>query len=188
MIREEIILKRIKNKHILDIGSLGQTDSYSLWRLYKNSNLKSLTGIDLPSAEINAKEQFKVEHIPHDTRIVEGNMENFEFNRKFDVVVAGDVIEHVSNQGLFLQNIHRHLYDDGELIITTPNAKWPTVFLRPNPTHTLWHDIYTLERILSLSGFKITYKKFYYGNKKNYYFFLKPLIYKQGLLVICKKQ
>jgi 2-polyprenyl-3-methyl-5-hydroxy-6-metoxy-1,4-benzoquinol methylase len=182
MIREKIILKEIKNKDVLDIGSIGQSKAYSLWNLYKNSKFKSLTGIDLPrSAEISQKKFLD------DIRIIKGNMEYYQFNKKFDIVIAGDVIEHVNNQGLFLNNIYNHLNDDGKLIITTPNAKWPTVFLKPNPTHTLWHDRYTLMRILKNSGFQIIYFKYYFGNKINYSFIVKPLIIRQAIIVICKK-
>jgi len=111
-------------------------------------------------------------------------METYSFNREFDVIVAGDVIEHVENQGLFLSNIKKHLKKDGKLIITTPNAKWTTVFLKPNPTHTLWHDIYTLRRILSLTGFSIDYYRYYFGNKKQYNFLQKILTLRQSIIVI----
>ena len=135
MKREKIILSRMAGKDVLDIGSIGQTESYSLWDLYKNSDYKSLTGIDLSDAESETKEVFKVEKL-RDSSIVHGNMENHTFDRMFDLIIAGDVIEHVENQGLFLRNILKHLKDGGELIITTPNAKWPIVFFPPNPTHT----------------------------------------------------
>ena len=107
--------------------------------------------------------------------------------RTFDVVVAGDVIEHVYNQGLFLNNIHKHLNDEGKLIITTPNAKWPTVILKPNPTHTLWHDRFTLEYILKEHGFKIDKFLYYYGNKKNYNLVARLLTMRQSICVICSK-
>ncbi|HRU01786.1 MAG TPA: hypothetical protein P5239_08800 [Victivallales bacterium] len=47
MIREQIIKELVRNKDVLDIGSFGQTDSYSLWNLYSDFEVKSLTGIDI---------------------------------------------------------------------------------------------------------------------------------------------
>lgn len=186
MIKEKLILNLIKGKDVLDIGSIGQSGDYSLWELYKTSGYKSLTGIDLPDAEETVSEYFKDNPLnSNDTRIIRGNMETCLFDNTFDVIIAGDVIEHVNNQGLFLSNIYKHLRPNGKLIITTPNAKWLTAITKPNPTHTLWHDKYTLERILDLNGFKIDFFRYYFGNKKNYNIFLKPLIFRQGMIAIC---
>ena len=82
-------------------------------------------------------------------------MEHHDLSERFEAIVAGDVIEHMSNPGLFLDNCRRHLEPGGELLLTTPNAKWPTVFLRPNPTHALWHDRHTLLHLLDRHGFAV---------------------------------
>jgi len=188
MIREQIILKLIQNKDILDIGSIGQTDSYSLWNLYKNSKCRSLTGIDLPESKEIVKKYFKIDKskIAGEEKIVFGNMETYNFNREFDVIVAGDVLEHVDNQGLFLSNIKKHLREDGILILTTPNAKWLTALLPPNPTHKLWHDRYTLACMLDNCGLKIQKFRYYYGNKPHYNPFMKLVCLRQNMLVICQ--
>ena len=171
MIREQIIIKLIKDKDVLDIGCVGQTDKYNLRDSIKNS-AKSLTGIDIEPS--------------YDGSIVQGNMETYSFDKKIDVVIAGDVIEHVDNQGLLLDNIRNHLREDGLLIITTPNAKWPTVFMPNNPTHTSWHDRNTLRAILERHGFEISEFRYYYGNKKHYNILLRPLVMRQAMLAICK--
>jgi 2-polyprenyl-3-methyl-5-hydroxy-6-metoxy-1,4-benzoquinol methylase len=170
MSRMNFIVDRCKDKDVLDVGSTGQTESYDLWPRIKKV-AKSLTGIDV------------VDH--HDLDIVTGNMENQQFNKKFDIIVVGDTIEHVHNQGLFLNNIREHLKEGGELIITTPNAKWFTIMLRPNPTHVLWHDYYTLAYILKETGFEVDYFAFYLGNK-NYAWYKKPLVWRQSMLAVCK--
>jgi len=41
---------------------------------------------------------------------------------KFDVVVAGEILEHLPNPGLFLAAVRPWMADDGELIVTTINA------------------------------------------------------------------
>jgi len=41
----------------------------------------------------------------------------------FDVVVASELIEHLSNVGLFLDNVKSLLKANGLVIITTPNAQ-----------------------------------------------------------------
>lgn len=173
MIREKIILKYIKNKDVLDIGSVGQSQEYNLWNLIKEAKPKSLVGIDIEPS--------------NDRGIVQGDMEIYSFDKKFDVVIAGEIIEHVNNQGLFLDNIHKHLKEKGILILTTCNAKWFTVIKKPNPTHTLWHDRYTLSYILRLHDFQIKHFQYYYGNKPYYNFVKRILTLRQRMLVICNK-
>ncbi len=111
-------------------------------------------------------------------------METYTFGESFEAIVAGDVIEHFSNPGLFLDNCRRHLTDDGVFIVTTPNAKWPTVFLRPNPTHTLWHDRHTLLHLLDRHGFSVVHFQYYCGNKPHYALPLRWLAWRQAMLVI----
>ena len=171
MIREKIIREYVKGKDVLDVGTVGQSAEYNLWQ-EMSSCAKSLTGIDIvPSQEKN---------------VVLGNMESYRFNRKFDVVVLGDIIEHVDNQGLLLDNVRSHLKPEGILILTTANARWFTVFIGTNPTHTLWHDRSTLNHILQRHGFKVAYFRYYYGNKRYYNIFVRLLALRQGMLAICK--
>ncbi len=172
MFREKIIIDHVRGKDVLDIGSVGQTEAYNLWIVLKQ-HAGTLTGIDIEPSVTPG--------------VVHGNMETYQFNRQFDVVMAGDVIEHVSNPGLFLNNIRKHLREHGVLAVTTPNAKWPTVALKPNPTHVLWHDRYTLTCLLRRCGFEISYFSYYFGNKKNYPWILRPLVWRQGLLLVARK-
>ncbi len=171
MIREKIIKEYARGKDVLDIGGVGQNAEYNLWQELK-SCAKSLTGIDISLSD--------------NKDIVTGNMETYSFGKKFDVIILGDVIEHVDNQGLLLDNSRRHLKEGGTLIVTTPNAKWPSVFKLTNPTHMLWHDRSTLSAILKRHGFKVAFLRYYYGNKPKYFFLLRPFIARQSMLAICE--
>ena len=186
MIREKIIADQCRGKNVLDIGSVGQSDQYCLWTS-AYADAKKVTGIDLPDAEEKSLSIIKFDKngVKHsrDKRIVRGNMEHYTFEEKFDVIVAGDVIEHVSNQGLFLDNIHNHLVPSGILILTTPNAKWPTITLKPNPTHMLWHDKHTLKQLLERHNFSIRKLFFYEGNKQRYPFLIRLLLLQQQIFV-----
>lgn len=171
MIREAIITKYVKGKDVLDVGGVGQNAQYDLWSEIKPW-CKTLVGIDIvPSVHKG---------------IVCGNMEHYSFGRQFDCVILGDVLEHVDNQGVFLDNIRAHLRPEGFLIITTPNAKWPTVFMPTNTTHTLWHDKSTLTHILQKHGFTIVDFKYYYGNKLTYNIVVRPLVARQAMLAVCQ--
>jgi SAM-dependent methyltransferase len=50
------------------------------------------------------------------------NLDAVELNETFDVIIAGEMIEHLSNPGLFLRGIKRFMNEDTKLVITTINA------------------------------------------------------------------
>lgn len=54
--------------------------------------------------------------------VITGNAEDVRINEQFDVVVAGDLIEHINNVGLFLSTVKMHLAPDGMFVFNTPNA------------------------------------------------------------------
>lgn len=91
--------------------------------------------------------------------------ENFNLGKKFDAVLAGELIEHLDNPGLFLDCAYRHLKPGGNLIITTPNSLSPIYWFRTNPMchieHTHWHTKRTITQILQRHGFKVVYISLY---------------------------
>lgn len=77
----------------------------------------------------------------------------------YDVVVAGEVIEHVSNPGRFLDSLHSVLGDDGLLILTTinfaPIKRLPRLLWRNeqvHPDHVFYFSFSTLTRLLTRSN------------------------------------
>jgi len=172
MTREKIILPLIRNKDVLDIGSVGEKSEYIFWNLLKRY-AKQLTGIDT--------------RLSNDPAIVQGNMETYNFQKKFDIIVGGDVLIQTDNQGLFLDNIRKHLKNDGRLILTMSNARWPSIFFRPSLFQTGLHNKYTLKQILKNHRFKIASLDYYYGNLHTLLPIRKTLFYRQALIVVCKK-
>ena len=49
-------------------------------------------------------------------------LEEVPLDRKFEVIVAGEIIEHLNNPGLFMEGIKRFMSPETELLITTVNA------------------------------------------------------------------
>jgi SAM-dependent methyltransferase len=49
-------------------------------------------------------------------------LDEVELDETFDVIIAGEMIEHLSNPGLFLRGIRRFMNKDSKLVITTINA------------------------------------------------------------------
>jgi len=64
----------------------------------------------------------------------------------FDVVVTFQVIEHIKNDHLFLQEIKRVLKQDGLLIMTTPNRR---MSLTRNPWHVREYKLNGMTELIS---------------------------------------
>ena len=89
-----------------------------------------------------------------------------------DVVVAGEIIEHLDAPGPFLRAMRRLVRPDGELVLTTPNAYRLLNFLAPlsgselvHPDHTSWQSPQTLRTLLERSGWEVE-RMAYYRNPR----------------------
>ena len=165
--RESVILPLCRNKEVLDIGCVGRAASYGHpeWLHGKICKVAaSCLGIDIQHEKVKKLQEFGY-------KVVYGNAETVNLNKKFDVVVASEVIEHLNNQGLFLQNMRKHLKDDGIMIITTPNcfsaSRRIGFYLLPqhgkyDPDHTLVHNEGTLRVIARRCGWIV--KDLYYSS------------------------
>lgn len=89
-----------------------------------------------------------------------GDVQTMDLGRTFNTIVAGEIIEHVENPGLFLRNMVKHLAPEGVLIISTPNPfyqgqTWKIWrYGRPmaHEDHTHWQDPQTLSHLMSRTG------------------------------------
>lgn len=100
-------------------------------------------------------------------------LDDVEVDQKFDVIVAGEMIEHLSNPGLFLRGIKRFMHSDSNLIITTVNAYCGMRFfyyalrgcggrVEPvNPDHVYYFSYSTLRHLLDREQFRQTNFLFY---------------------------
>ena len=90
--------------------------------------------------------------------------EDFKLDLKFDTILAGEVIEHLSSPGLFMKCAKEHLKDGGRLIITTPQPfalitiayalfKYPQTCV--NFEHTCWFCPQRLKALSKRLGFQI---------------------------------
>jgi 2-polyprenyl-3-methyl-5-hydroxy-6-metoxy-1,4-benzoquinol methylase len=113
---------------------------------------------DLVGIDLNAKIVAKMQGDGFDVRLADA--QDFDLGRTFDVVFAGEIIEHLDNVHGFLSSVRRHLSPGGPLVLTTPNAFYVGNFIyrlggraRVHPQHTHWYCETTLRRVLSVNGF-----------------------------------
>lgn len=120
--REEYILPLVEGRTVLDCGGVDH-DAFALkaargdWlHALAAERAKSVLGVDIlaePVARLNAEGRY---------RFVVANAEELPFREEFEVVLAGELIEHLHNPGRFLASAWRALVPGGTLILTTPNA------------------------------------------------------------------
>lgn len=91
----------------------------------------------------------------------------------FDLVIAGEVIEHLSNPAAMLQGIKPLLAPDGELVVTVPSAYCAFRFasyaasgVRGNPEpvhpdHVAYYSETTLTHLLDIEGYDVVDLSFY---------------------------
>ncbi len=141
--KKDWILSFVKDKKVLDLGCVEHhlertTNENWLHRLIKNE-AASVLGVDFLCEEVEKLNE-------QGYNCVCADVEKLELNDQFEVVVAGDIIEHLSNCGLFLEKVYKHLKDDGIFLVTTPNPVHYLRFVRlqfhrtagANPEHTCW--------------------------------------------------
>lgn len=87
----------------------------------------------------------------------------FFLNEQFEVIVIGDLIEHLINFDALFENCRRHLKLGGIMIITTPNPFFSVEFfyilwkrnIIMNPEHVCWIDPYAMAQLVERLGFVI---------------------------------
>jgi len=163
MFREEIILSHTRGKKVLDCGGVDhwafdEKKSRGEWlHALVAEQAQSCLGIDILEENITAINR------AGRYRFERHNVESLTFEEEFDIVLAGEIVEHLYNMGLFLDSAWRALRPDGLLIITTPNAYamsfWAYSLVarveRCHPEHTCYYSPQTLSYIVTRHGFAI---------------------------------
>ena len=99
---------------------------------------------------------------------VPARVEALDLGRSFDVIVAPDNIEHLSDAGGFLRSMRSHLSPGGSLLVTTPN---PTSLVRileqlvrgrakANVEHTAWYTGQVLDQLARRHGLRVEEEAF----------------------------
>jgi SAM-dependent methyltransferase len=189
------ILKYVIGPAVLDVGCIGGQLNAASWDSsewlhgYLREKFEYVVGIDTNVDGIKA-----LKEIGYDIRM--GDAENIDLAEQFDTILAGELIEHLSNPGMFLETARRHLKPEGRLIITTPYSfaainllyaflKFPKTC--SNPEHTVWFCPSTLQELARRYGYKVLHfelvEDYYEGVDSLLYrifkVFIKPLLPKR---------
>ena len=159
--RTDEILKRVTGPAVLDVGCAGHIikpkSPYWLHGRLREQ-FPSLVGIDLHKDNVARLRELGFENVHV------ASAENFDLDSKFDTIVAGELIEHLSNPSMFLNRCHLHLKPGGRVVITTPYVfsllyvlyayvKFPNTC--QNNEHTTWFCPQTLSELVARSGLTV---------------------------------
>jgi 2-polyprenyl-3-methyl-5-hydroxy-6-metoxy-1,4-benzoquinol methylase len=117
---------------------------------------KSLVGVDVDADGTRLMEQ-------NGFTVLCDDITSMDLKHTFDIIVAGEVIEHLLNPGLALQNLGKHLRHNGKLLVTTCNPFYYRQqskilrhgFIQVHREHVAWYDPLTISVMLDDSGFRI---------------------------------
>jgi len=151
--RYEVVRPHILGGSVLDIGCASRYGRPDWVHGLLAKDISDLVGID-----INQETVETLRSESYDVRLADAR--DFDLGRKFDVVFAGELIEHLDDVRGFLASVLRHLNKGGRLVLTTPNAFYVGNFVyrlgghgTVHPEHTCWYCEDTLRQVLSVNGF-----------------------------------
>lgn len=155
---ERCIEDHVRNESVLDIGCVAHDsdkrhDEAWLHELVVRSADDAL-GVDILDEELAALAADGYD-------VTYGDAQDLALEETFDVIVIGELIEHLVDFDGLLRSIDDHLADGGKLVVTTPNAMaahWTALRLLDqefvNTDHTCWFDVTTLTQLLERYGFE----------------------------------
>ncbi len=173
--RVEFIKKMSAGKRVLHLGCTNypytkdSIDKEMLLHFELEKIAGDLYGFDYDQAGIDILSSKGVKNL---YRADLEKLEEVLLSETFDVIIAGEMIEHLSNPGLFLKGIQRFMNEQTILVITTINAYSALRFMlyglrgkggknEPvHPDHVFYYSFKTLSLIVQRENLKI--KEFYF--------------------------
>lgn len=159
--RSDRLLELVEGPRVLDVGctdhlvKLGEPQ-WVHGRL--RERFEDVTGIDISEENLAAMRAAGFDQLEL------ADAETFDLGCTFDTIVAGELIEHLSNPGRFLERAREHLGPEGRLVLSTPYpfsiayslyalTKYPRTC--ENGEHTMWFCAATLRELARRNGFTV---------------------------------
>lgn len=155
------IVRFVAGKKVLDLGcvrhNMEETQKEHWLHGIIARRAASVLGVDYLEEAVNALRE-------KGYNVVCANVETMKLGDRFEVIVAGDLIEHLNNFGMFLDRVRDHLTSDGVALITTPNPVNPIRFFSilfrgeagANPEHTCWFTEQVLRQLVERHGLEVS--------------------------------
>jgi 2-polyprenyl-3-methyl-5-hydroxy-6-metoxy-1,4-benzoquinol methylase len=171
------LLKRSEGKRVLHLGCTNAPYTAqsladgSLLHLRLRDVASELHGVDIDRAGLDVLASRGVTHLhAGDIGDLAGQL---TAAGPFDVVIAGEIVEHLTDPGTFLKHVHKVMGPQTRLLVSTVNAycgfRLAQYALRGrgghaepvHPDHVSYYSQATLARLLTTEGFVVTGQWFY---------------------------
>ena len=153
--RGDAIKPYVHGRRVLDLGCAPAFGRPDWMHAQLVSMASSVVGVDLDEAAVD-----RVSAAGYDVR--QGDVEDLHLDEQFDVVFAGELIEHLERFPRFFESVRRHLGPDGKFILTTPNPFALSCFVYRlskdvwvNSDHTCWFCEHTLPQLAARNNFEV---------------------------------
>lgn len=187
-----LFLDEARNKNTLHIGCYEHDEKYlnsDAWKhKYIHEVSKNCVGLDINKQGVDHMNELGYTAVHADAT------SDISLGAMFDVIIAGDVIEHVENIRGFMNFTSKHSAMNGKIYISTPNpfyfqhvfSAWTSRPMIANFEHTTWISESTMLEIARRS--ELTLEKIIYpiGNSSKSFFLktLKNFSFKLGSTIL----
>ena len=159
--RTEYLGGLANGKDVLDVGFVGHMaesandDSWLHARLRRSA--KSCLGVDILEPEVARLRELGYDALCADLAAA-------PLDRTFDLIVCGEVFEHLPSPHSMLLNLSRMLRAGGRIVVTVPNPWYVNVVLKSvvgrrayidNVDHVCWFDPATMAELAERAGLKL---------------------------------
>lgn len=166
--KHEAVLSRCRGRRVLHLGCVGNNDYSTVHKVAASPNslhmklsaIANVTGVDISA---DAVEEYRKTGICDN--ILVGDVEKLgqlPLTPEFDLIVVGDLIEHLSNPGLMLDGVRALCGKDTKVILTTPHAFGLAPFLkhlagrfREGLQHVMTFNEQNLRNLVERHGFRV---------------------------------
>jgi len=162
--KDDLILRLCKDKNVLHIGAadypfhLEKAKNNELLHQKLARTAKHVLGLDNNDESINELKRFGITNIKKADIMHPLNFKPGEF----DVIILGDVIEHLENPGIALSNVRKIMNKGTDLVVTTPNCycyfNIANIFRKKENVHAdhfFWTSRQTMKQLFGHLGFRI---------------------------------
>jgi 2-polyprenyl-3-methyl-5-hydroxy-6-metoxy-1,4-benzoquinol methylase len=153
--RVKFILNKCKDKTVLDIGCAANKIHLEIQKVAKVAY-----GVDKEKVDYNHFYRADLDKLHSSSKLPD--LDNI------DIIVCGELLEHLSNPGIFLQKLKKY---KAQILITVPNAHCEAGYLHVknntenvNIDHVAYYTWRTLKTLVERFGYEV--KEFYWYNGK----------------------
>jgi 2-polyprenyl-3-methyl-5-hydroxy-6-metoxy-1,4-benzoquinol methylase len=151
----------VRGKSVLDIGVVEHTRDATLSASWLHGHLKRhasrCLGVDVLEGEVKYLKEQGYE-------VILADITQAPLPEKFDVIIGGEVLEHLDAPGMFMENCAAMLNSGGRLAITVPNPWYINAIVKScfsrytfvdSADHVAWYDASTLFELGQRHGLKL---------------------------------